>query len=434
MLWIFPALDWLLSAGRGIPWRLGALGLVLGSVAIQGLSLAVTVLDYYQHMWDSGVLAWQEGIWTWQWSPIAQFLGRLDVRSLDIAWLRAAKAGWVPATFAIALVALGTAGGLWLLRCADRQKIPLVRIAGLCAAMLGVTLGTGLYSLRADPRYTNNRNDVMQLLTGLDAVAQPRDAIFLENKDHQVAFMNYFKTPALLVTLPYAPGERHGPDEIPRVVSDNPADLLGPGSTYAMDWAAKRYERLWFVTGYGPFLPYTLRPAEHYLVDHYFPVTEITFGPLARAIRFAPVSAPTGKPSIEAGYQFGQQLALVGFDLPLGNTFRRGDVVPISLVWQPLAIMPVDYNVSVQLTDAQGLLSAQRDATPQSTFGYTSRWMVGQTYRDNHGLQLPGALESGTYGLQVIVYTWQNGRRLEVSSADGRQLGDMARLTAIVIQ
>jgi hypothetical protein len=218
------------------------------------------------------------------------------------------------------------------------------------------------------------------------------------------------------------------------VISDNPADLLGYGAPYALDWAAGRYRSVWIVMRYGLFHTFALRPAERYLVDRYFPVAAIETDAAARAVRFAAVRAPEGPPSLLCDCVFGDQLALAGFDLPQGDDYNAGEVVPVSLVWRPLNSMSVDYNVSVQVADRNGFPVAQHDGPPQGTFGYTSRWEVGAQYRDNHGIQLPNELPPGMYTLQVIVYNWRDGRRLPVTSSDGATRGDLAVLMTITVE
>jgi hypothetical protein len=92
-----------------------------------------------------------------------------------------------------------------------------------------------------------------------------------------------------------------------------------------------------------------------------------------------------------------------------------------------------DYNVSVQIAGADGVPIVQRDGAPQGTFGFTSRWMGDQTYRDNHGLMLPADLPPGEYHIQVIVYRWQDGVRLPVTVA-GADAGDVLRLVTFGVQ
>jgi hypothetical protein len=433
MLWVLPALAWLARPRRAPIWKLGAGLLILVSIAVQLLGILVPVSRYYTFLAQASILPWQEALWAWTWSPIPRHLTLLDLSNLDITWLTYADTGWPVLVLAFALVALGT---LW-------TRPAFWRFASWChvrsngmifASILIIALGLGLHSLRDDARYTGHRVDVMQLLAALEAEVNPTDVIFLDNKDYQLAFLNYFKSPALFITLPNAPGERHNPDMIPAVVSDKTADLLAKQTVFVLDWAARHFDRLWLVTGYGPFVTFALRPTEHYLVENHFPIQRLEHGQFARAIAFATYPAPQGAPSTPSGQHFAEKLELVGYDLPQGTRFRPGAVLPLSLVWSPLTPIDMDYNVSVRLVDENGNLPAQRDGPFQDTFGFTSRWEPGRQYRDNHGLQLPANLPPGRYTLQVAVYAWQTGERLPVFSSDGAPLGDSVSLALITIE
>jgi hypothetical protein len=296
-------------------------------------------------------------------------------------------------------------------------------------------LAAGLYSLRHDPRYGGDNPALFDLAQRLDEQVEPGDAALLERGDYQLAFMNALKTPALFLTLPYAPGERHNPGMVYDAPPDDFEALLGRGVPYTLDWVASRHRRVWLVMGYGPFHSFALRPAERYLVEHYFPVASFETSATTRAILFEGTRAPApdSDPATPLDIAFGEQLALDGFDLPAGTTFRPGQVAPVSLVWRPLATMDVDYNVSAQIADASGFPVGQHDSPPQGTFGYTSQWVVGQRYRDNHGIQLPDNLPPGEYGVQIIVYRWQDGQRLGVSQG-GQVVGDVARIGTITVR
>jgi hypothetical protein len=289
-----------------------------------------------------------------------------------------------------------------------------------------------LYSLQSDPRYIAGKEDVKQLIDELNSAAGADEIVFLDRGEYIPIFMNYYKSPAILITLPYAPGERFGPQE-PLVMSDNLVDLAGQEAVAALQWAANNRRGIWLAASSGPFIAEMLRPIERYLVTNYFPVSEITVSQRARAVQFLPADGATGVPSIETNYQFGDSLQLVGYDLPGGTMFSSGETIPVSLVWRPTAPLPLDYNISVFLENEAGAVVAQRDGPPQGTFGYTSRWQPDMLYRDNHGLQLPAELPAGEYRLYVVVYSWQDQNRLEVTFPGSSPGTDEAPLETIVI-
>ena len=72
-------------------------------------------------------------------------------------------------------------------------------------------------------------------------------------------------------------------------------------------------------------------------------------------------------PAVEAGAAFGDQIELVGYDLP-DPTWRPGDILPLTLFWQRLAAVEEDYSVFVHLStagsrlDGGGTLATQTDS------------------------------------------------------------------------
>jgi hypothetical protein len=336
----------------------------------------------------------------------------------------------------------------------------------------GILVGQGLLALRDDPRYTDDLEDVVALLKDLDNSATNEDAIFLDREQYTLLFMNYFKTPTLLVTLPYAPGERYS-DAPPKVGGTVDWQSLPPATQqwieanglenyilinqisyetyYTLNWTADRYPRLWLIASSSPFEPNKIRPIEHYLSLYYFPIneSEITESYRARALAYLTVDAPQGEPTIKInacfsqfrefeGFQLPQaQLLLTGIDLPSGTEFKRGEVIPISLQWQALTHLPEDYRVSVQLAPAintPNIPVTQRDGIPQATFGFMTQWTIGNNYRDNYGLIVPTNAPTGNYQIQIVVYSGQTGQRLTVIHSEGLTIDNVVISSNLTIR
>lgn len=427
LLWLLPVLAELPTMKT---WRRLALaGLAAAGAGMQLLGMAVPLSNYYTDLFlndkiydfslirldRAGVEAqwgWMDAIWTWQWSGIKYHLERLDVSRLDVAW-DAASPWWIGPLLALGVMAGAAGWGAWNLRGRAASLRPAAVITLSLLALLAAAAAGGLVSLREDARYTGEWEDVRALVDVLNEQVGEGDAVFIDRHLYTPVFMNYFKVAALVVTLPYAPGENYDGTG-PQVISDDPAEQIGYAGIYALDWAADHYDRLWLVTSASPFEAGKIRPIERYLVEHYFPVRQVETSPRARAVQFATVDAPQAPPAATVAFVFGERLRLAGYDLPAGTTYRPGETLPISLVWQAAAPLDTDYNVGLYLLDASGSVVAQQDGPPQFTFGFTSRWQMGQSYRDNHGLHLPETLVAGEYTLVVAVYTWQDGRRLSV--------------------
>ena len=410
------------------------------SIAVQFIGIAVPVENYFTDRFFSGHVffgkpdSWMAINWQWKWSPIPYHIEHFNFNHLDVAW-RFADQPWLTIILLMFLAALH---GVFFWYLVTRQKmIRRSLIAGILMISIGclvLAISLGMRALRYDERYVQNRDDVMTLLYQLDEAAEPSDAIFLDRAEYTLTFMNYFKTPALFVTLPYVPGEVYGPEGA-AVDSDDLGELLGPNTQYPLDWTADRHDRIWLIASSGPFNPEKRRPIEHYLVEHYFPIESIEISQQARAISFLTVDSKSGQPEHVVDFLFGDELKLQGYDLPSDNVFEAGDVVPLSLLWEPQIPLPFDYNTGIYLLTQDQVFVASRDGIPQATFGKTSQWVVGESYWDNYGFQLPANLPSGEYVIAVGVYYWQTpDQRLLVSDGIADPIGDFAPLIHITVK
>ena len=437
MLWVFPAIAWIVDQRRNLFSYLALAILILVGIGIQLLGIAVPYTNYYSELHHSllskpNPLQW--GRWAdFNWSiadtSFAYHVRNLDPDHLDVAWT-SANPQWVIPIAAVTVICAGLA-----IRYIDtRQRLSrfssyLIPITAILS--IGVSAAI-LFSLKSDPRYIEGNADVKQLVDALNQSAKAEEVVYLDRGEYIPVFMNYYKSSARLITLPYAPGERFGPQE-PIVVSDNLVDLAGAESVAALDWAANDQREIWLAASSSPFNTEMLRPIEHYLALKYYPVYEINISQRARTIKFLALSTGIDSVDFAPEYQYGDSLVLKEIRFPLGTQFAAGAVIPVSIVWQTTASLPVDYNVSLFLKNDDGALVAQRDGPPQGTFGYTSHWEPAVDYVDNHGLQMPENLATGDYKLYAVVYSWQDRARLDVRSPEATVAADEALLATITI-
>ncbi len=439
-LWLLPVFAHVL-APRAARWaRLGAVLIALAGVGVQLLGSLVPIEDYYKTLaaQNPPVIPWEEGAWSLRWSPIYVTATLLDDVTLDVAW-KHASAPLLPALSAALAAAALVSAWHWLRRpAASRRRLWLTGASlGLGAALV---LGGGLAAIRHDPRYYGDFAPARDLLAALEAQARSEDVIVLNNSNYAEFFMNYYKRTAPVVyTLPRAPGERYSPEQPPDMVSANPDELIHLSSALVIGDLARRHNRLWLVLDSSRFVPWSVRPVEHYLARHYFPIREIAPHDLARAVLFdlTPAPPPTAPawPDTPVGATFGDALRLVGADLPAGGEARAGGVLTVSLLWEALAPIEQDYTVALLLISAQGELVAQRDSLPVNGFAPMSGWSPGALMRDNHGLELPASLPPGDYALWAVVYWWQTPtERLPVTSSAGLSLGDHALIATVTVR
>ncbi len=401
-------------------WLIIVLLLGLLSIGVQLLGILVPMQDYYDYLTANAIQVWDDGLWSWRWSPIPRYMALLDMEQPEVAWLYSSHAIWPVIGLTITTLLLGLGWLSW------RRY---VSVAFIFPVLTILSVGVGLYSLRDDPRYRVDDAAVRQMIDKMNEQVGDESAIFIQHTFLSPTFWNYFKPDALVAALPYAPGENFNPAVDPPAMMDAPPEtLLGTNAVRVMDWAAREYDDIWIVVDTVPAIPNELRPTERYLVENYFWVEDFRFSDQLRAVRFAAVRAPSVS-ATETDFQFDGEVRLRGYDLPAGAQFRAGEVVPVSLVWQPMRPIGRDYLVSVQIALPAVPPIAQQDGLPQASFGHMSAWDPEQVYRDNYGILLPDDVAPGEYGLQVIVYRYPEQTRLAL--ADG---GDIAVLHTIVVE
>jgi hypothetical protein len=131
------------------------------------------------------------------------------------------------------------------------------------------------------------------------------------------------------------------------------------------------------------------------------------------------------------GAVFGDRVVLQAYDVAVD---AERQVARVSLDWQSLQDLDVDYKFFVHLYDATGDLVAQHDAMPRNWTYPTSRWQAGERVFDEVRLSLQG-LAPGTYVLGLGMYVPRIGRRLAVTGQPSEMAQEDGRLflTEIVV-
>ncbi len=443
VLWLLPVIESILRKGASW-WKRAAVTLiVLLSVAVQLLPILVPINRYDEYLAAQNpvVIPWNEGAWAWRWSPLWVSLRFVGDQPAAVAWKSAVGDAWLlpVASLLLAVVALAALAG-WSRRKEASPHWALISSAAL-SGLAVFTFGLGLYAIRHDPRYYGDFKPAQDLLARLEPKVQPDDVIVLNDFTYKYFFTNYYKkTQPVIYTLPQSPGERNSPEQPPQVELVNPENLILFSNTLALAYFAERHERLWLVINSSSFIPWSVRPVEHYLARHYFPVSEVKGSDVARAVLFdmTPAPPPTASawPENRTDAVFNKELELIGFDVPGGTVRQAGDIFPVSLLWKAAGTIPQDYTVALFLIDPRsGAVLAQRDSMPVNNFDPTSFWRSGSLHRDNHGLLIPDAAQPGEYELWLVLYWWQSpGERLAVTDASGQEIGDHLVLGKVTIQ
>ena len=119
-------------------------------------------------------------------------------------------------------------------------------------------------------------------------------------------------------------------------------------------------------------------------------------------------------PSLNEPYQFGEQIALVGYERTWGASEDRA--LYVSLYWQAIDRMRQDYSVFVHLLDESGQRIAQSDLLLSDSQGrMTSMWESDQASRTLHRLESPSLIELKKLYVQAGVYVVDSMERLPLS-------------------
>lgn len=121
--------------------------------------------------------------------------------------------------------------------------------------------------------------------------------------------------------------------------------------------------------------------------------------------------------AVRVGTVLGERVELVGYETGTRD-LRAGDFLDAVLYWRLAQSVNYNYQVSLQLLNANGKNVAQADEMPLSELLPMTRWDVGTLYREPVRAKLPPTLPPGDYRAIVKLY---NPRTLEV-------LGDIVEL------
>jgi len=149
------------------------------------------------------------------------------------------------------------------------------------------------------------------------------------------------------------------------------------------------------------------------------------------AIDLYPSSA--GEYPNPALHNFGDQLALVGYDME-PRRLLPGETLILTLYWQALAEMDVDYTIFTHLRDLDdpsNRIFAQHDAEPP---GGTSTWTQGQIVKSVYQLTLAADTPAAVHEIEVGVYhqTAEGAfSRLQLITPGGRLVDDFLVLSKV---
>ncbi len=441
---VMPAVPFLILAGlpvieraaraRLFGWRLIVIALCAAGLWAQFVAVSLRWGDYSEVLPPEAnrFLEWDGGLNTIQyarWAAVPRLWGSIP---FDFGWVRA-DLPWWPWLFALLALVSG-----WLL---IRR-----RTSGVGALLILLFwFGSVGFALRAlhdtDPEYRAGDAELRAMIDVIEAETESEDVVVLSNPGYVRFMLNYGKLhdAARLIALPEHPGDQPSPDQAPRIRADNPDLLLKMQTIPLLYRLAITHDRLWLLENFGPALPWATRPVEHFLAAHYYPLGVRETGPQARLIEFDTTPAPdpfsARSPQNIDNLVFGGQIALLGWELPLGTSYSAGDALPISLVWTASTPPDTDYTIVLFLRSASGAPVAQIDSGPRWGFAPTSQWLPDAPIWDHRAVRLPIDLAPGEYQLWLKIYRFdENWQPVDLPVTSGRSLDDVIGVLPITIE
>ena len=140
-----------------------------------------------------------------------------------------------------------------------------------------------------------------------------------------------------------------------------------------------------------------------YLVEHAYPTLTEWYGEHALLFLFV-----AGDPQpVPVTAHFGDWLALDGAALSSAPLPAGSGILAADLTWRLLSPPPADagdLTVGLRLVDAAGRVWAQRDSLPLVGSAPFSKWVIGESRVDHHGLLVPAGTPPGDYDVTLRVY------------------------------
>ncbi len=129
--------------------------------------------------------------------------------------------------------------------------------------------------------------------------------------------------------------------------------------------------------------------------------------------------------------RFGDQMMLVGYALDR-RVVQPGDTVGLTLYWQAMAPMEVDYRVFAHVLGVQDQVWANSDSELVRGANRTSQWEPGDIVEETRELTVGATTPPDFYDVEVGVYGFDVGR-LPVVAEDGHLIHDRVLLSKIQV-
>jgi 4-amino-4-deoxy-L-arabinose transferase-like glycosyltransferase len=227
----------------------------------------------------------------------------------------------------------------------------------------------------------------------LEAVSFPGDGLVLSAPE-QVGFLSHYYRGQ----LPYYPLPE-GPTVGEATKAQVHGIMMGHDRVHALFWGAEERD------------PYSL--IEDWLGQYGHKITERHFDNLRLAL-YTSEEHTSATAGYLDGVYLGESIELAAYRLS-EDALGSDRTLRLTLYWQTLSQMDQDYTVFTHLIDDRFRIWAQHDSQPQDGQYPTSQWIEGEVIVDEHELTLADDIPPGEYRIEVGMYDWASGERLQVS-------------------
>jgi hypothetical protein len=318
-------------------------------------------------------------------------------------------------------------------------------LSGVAAVMLaGLTYGGLRLLYNRDPLYLSSRTDLRQTVDLIRETVTPGGVVVINDPETTWFWMNYGKVGRRwIVGLGYQPGDRGSFEQPVLVESENAAEEIAAGAPRLIRGLAESRGRLWLFMNASPELPWSRRPLERFMGERYYRIDDLHISPYARLLSYDTAAAPAwdepAVPQVESPFTFtdpdtGDELRLLGYTLPEGETFRPGSPLPVSLAWEASAAPSRDYTAALFVVRADDPFVRVQgaDSWLGATFKTTSLMPPGEAVWDHRAVMIPEDWQAGEYRLWIKLYynDYNTGRITDLVASGGAVVeGDVAVLS-----
>lgn len=341
--------------------------------------------------------------------------GRWRDLGFEFLWARANLPGWV-LSFALfsALVAVALARVLRNRRHRWRHLAPLLAL--ICLPLTLLNLAS---AFDRDPQTQSSQTALHEALDFLAANARADDVLLLPSADYVDFLLNHLEAASpRAIVLDRPPAQAASDKQPAAIVSQNPNDWFELQSFRTLRHLTGNLDRLWVLDNTSPFHRWSFRPLERYLALHFFPLREVELPTADETVRLLEYSTRGAAPNplsqfagdTPADLRYGESIRLRSLVLPLGTTYRSGETIELSLLWETDAPLAHDYTIAWFIADeaTQAPIAQGRDSGPQAGFAPTSSWKPGKPVWDNRALRLPESAAPGDYQIWLLLYRFDS--------------------------